>query len=228
MKPITNRRIALLPITLSVLLLAACGPGGNDAGRTRSTALWGKNVTLTAEGAPKAEITAEGDFIVDGKKLAVNASQRALLVAYHRELGGIADAGIATGKEGAKLAGKAVGAAVKGIFSGEPDRIEQEIEAEAKKVEAEAMKICDRLPGLYQAQQNLAAALPEFTPYASMDSGDVEDCRSDQTASYEAGNEVGKNIGQAIKGDGDNASERMNAADEANAAAATPEEAPKP
>ena len=61
-----------------------------------------------------------------------------------------------------------------------------------------------------------------------MDSGDVEDCRSGQTSSYEAGNEVGKSIGQAIKGDGDNASERMNAADEANAAAATPEEAPKP
>ena len=82
-----------------------------------------------------------------------------MLVAYHRELGGIADAGIATGKEGVKLAGKAVGAAVKGIFSGNPDHIEQEMEAEAKKVEAEAMKICDRLPGLYKAQQELAAAL---------------------------------------------------------------------
>lgn len=228
MKPITHLPIALLPIALSVVLLAACRPGGNDGDSTRSTALWGKNITLTAEGAPSAEITAEGDFIVDGKKLPVNASQRALLVAYHRELGGIADAGIATGKEGAKLAGKAVGAAVKGIFSGEPDRIEQEIEAEAKKVEAEAMKICDRLPGLYQAQQNLVAALPEFTPYASMDSGDVEDCRSEQTAGYQAGHEAGQALGQAIKGDGDKTSDRMNAAEEANAAAATPEEAPKP
>mgnify|MGYP003580655259 CR=1 FL=1 len=35
----------------------------------------------------------------------MNDAQRALLVAYHRELGGIAEAGIATGKEGAKLAG---------------------------------------------------------------------------------------------------------------------------
>ncbi|MEL1264635.1 DUF2884 family protein [Pseudoxanthomonas putridarboris] len=172
------KTITILSIALSVLLLAACGPGP-DTGSQRSTALWGKNITLTATGQPKAEITAKGEFIVGGKTVEVNDAQRALLVAYHRELGGIADAGIATGKEGVKLAGKAVGAAVKGVFSGNPEQIEQEIEAEAKKVEAHAMKICERLPALYQAQQDLAAALPAFAPYAAMDLDDVTDCRQD-------------------------------------------------
>ncbi len=220
-------RISPIALALSALLLTACSRGG-DAGNSVETsgALWGQNLTLNASGHPKAEISAKGDFIVDGKTVPVSDAQRTLLVAYHRELGGIADAGIATGKEGAKLAGKAVGAAVKGIFSGTPDQIEQQIEAEAQKVEAEALKICDRLPGLYKAQQDLAAALPAFQPYASMDADDIEDCRSDQTSTHDAGEEVGRAIGQAIKGD--DASTRGNAAAEADAAAVEPAEAPSP
>lgn len=219
-----KKTITALSLALSILLLAACGPGPDD-GSQRSTALWGKNITLTATGQPKAEITAKGEFIVGGKAVEVNDAQRALLVAYHRELGGIADAGIATGKEGVKLAGKAVGAAVRGIFSGNPDQIEQEIEAEAKKVEAEAMKICERLPGLYQAQQDLAAALPAFTPYASMDAHDVEDCGTGHAGSYAAGEEVGQTVGQDGERDSD-ARKGMNAAEEADAAASASSQAP--
>lgn len=205
----------------ATLLLAACSNGGDAGGdATKSSALWGQNLKLTASGHPRAEVSAKGDFIVDGKPVPVNDQQRALLVAYHRELGGIADAGIATGKEGAKLAGKAVGAAVKGIFSGDPDRIDREMEAEAKKVEAEAMKICDRLPGLYKAQQDLATALPAFQPYAGMEPADIEDCRNDHADSHEAGKQVGHVVGQAVK------ATRGDAAQEADAAAAEPAPAP--
>ncbi|KRA44283.1 DUF2884 family protein [Pseudoxanthomonas sp. Root630] len=216
-------RFAPLALAISVVFLAACS-GKDKAPDTGSRieasgALWGQSITLNTTGQPKAEISAKGDFIIAGKQVEVNDAQRALLVAYHRELGGIADAGIATGKEGVKLAGKAVGAAVKGIFSGNPDQIDKEIEAEAKKVEDEAMKICDRLPGLYKAQQELAAALPAFQPYATMDEGDVEDCRTDQNDSHEAGEDVGRAIGQAIKGETD---AEKNAAAEADAAAAEP------
>lgn len=221
----TMTRFAPFAFVLSLALLTAC-KGRDDVphadsgdGVAVSRALWGQKLTLNASGHPQAEISAAGDFTIGGKKVDVSDAQRALLVAYHSELGGIADAGIATGKEGAKLAGKAVGAAVKGIFSGDPDQIDKEIEAEAKKVEAEAMKICDRLPGLYKAQQELAAALPAFQPYASMDEGDVEDCRNDQTSSHEAGKDVGRAIGQAIKGEDGTAKD---AATEADAAAAEP------
>lgn len=220
-------RTSTIALALSVLLLAACSKG-DDAGDSVETsgALWGQNLTLNASGQPKAEVSAKGDFIIDGKQMPVTDAQRALVVAYHRELGGIADAGIATGKEGAKLAGKAVGAAVKGIFSGNPDQIEQQIEAEAKKVEAEALKICDRLPGLYKAQQDLAAALPEFQPYAGMDLDDAQECRSRQTDSHAAGQDVGRAIEQAIKGDDTRV--QGNAGAEADAAAAKPADAPSP
>lgn len=213
----------MLALALSALLLAACSPGrDSDDSMASSRALWGQNVKLDATGHPRAEISAKGDFIVGGKAVPVNDQQRVLLVAYHRALGGIADAGIATGKEGAKLAGKAVGAAVRGIFSGNPDQIDQQMEAEAKKVEAEAMKICDHLPGLYKAQQDLAAALPAFQPYASMEPDDVTECRTSHSENYEAGKDVGRALGQAVK------ATQGNAAQEADAAAAEPADAPSP
>ena len=223
--------IRTLTITLSTLLLVACSNGGDsdangDARAEKSAALWGQNLKLDATGHPRAEVSAKGDFIIDGKPVPVSDAQRALLVAYHRELGGIADAGIATGKEGVNLAGKAVGAAVKGIFSGNPDHIEQEMEAEAKKVEAEAMKICDRLPGLYKAQQDLAAALPAFQPYAGMEQDDVEECRTSHSGAHDAGEEVGRALGRAVKGDAPGTA--GNAAAEADAAAAQPADAPSP
>ena len=213
-----------LALALSaVLLVAACSKGGDAGGdATTSGALLGQSLKLNASGHPRAEVSAKGDFIVDGKPVPVTAEQRALLVAYHRELGGIADAGIATGKEGAKLAGKAVGAAVRGIFSGDPDRIDREMEAESKKVEAEAMKICDRLPGLYQAQQDLAAALPAFQPYAGMDLDDIQECRTSNDEQHAAGEEAGRAVGQAVR------ATQGNAAREADAAAAEPPPAPMP
>ncbi|MCH6481989.1 YggN family protein [Pseudoxanthomonas sp. LH2527] len=223
--------IRTLTITLSTLLLVACSNGGDsnangDARAEKSAALWGQNLKLDATGHPRAEVSAKGDFIIDGKPVPVSDAQRALLVAYHRELGGIADAGIATGKEGVKLAGKAVGAAVKGIFSGNPDQIDQQIDAEAKRVEAEAMKICDRLPGLYKAQQDLAAALPAFQPYAGMEQDDVKECRTSHSGAHDAGEEVGRALGRAVKGDAPGTA--GNAAAEADAAAAQPADAPSP
>ena len=216
-------RIILIAPALSLLLLAACSrdpPRGDSA--EVSGALWGQNLKLNATGHPKAEMSAKGDFIIDGKTVEVTDAQRTLLIAYHRELGGIADAGIATGKEGAKLAGKAVGAAVKGIFSGNPDQIDQQIDAEAKKVEAEAMKICDRLPGLYKAQQDLVAALPAFQPYAGMELDDVQECRASQDDSHQAGEDVGQ------ANEDNDARATGNAAEEADAAAAQPTDAPSP
>ncbi len=221
-------RFAPLALALSLVLLSACSgkdkapDAGEGDGVAVSRALWGQNLTLNATGQPQAEISAKGDFIVGGKKVEVSDTQRTLLVAYHRELGGIADAGIATGKEGAKLAGKAVGAVVRGIFSGNPDQIDREMEAEGKRIEAHAMKICDHLPGLYKAQQDLAAALPAFQPYAGMELDDIAECRTSQDEHREAGQEIGRAVGQAVK------ATQGDAAQEADAAAAEPAPAPTP
>ena len=52
---------------------------------------------------PKAEITPQGDLLVEGKAVAVDAAQRQLLLDHRANLVAIAQAGIAIGAQGADL-----------------------------------------------------------------------------------------------------------------------------
>ena len=175
-----------------------------------------ENIDLTATGQPNAEITPAGDLLIDGKAVVLNAEQRALMLEYRGHLAKVANAGIGVGIEGADLAGKAMSEAIKGVFTGETDQIDKKIEAEAEGIKQSAKKLCDLLPAMKVTQDKLAASLPEFRPYATMDDGDIKDCLTDSDSHYDAGEEVGRQIGQAIKGD----SRSMNAAEEAEAASA--------
>lgn len=80
------------------------------------------------------------------------------------------------GVAGANLGVKAAGEALKGIFSGDTNGIEERVNAEASKIEAQAKQLCTLLPGMMAKQQALAAAVPEFKPYATMDQSDIDDC----------------------------------------------------
>lgn len=130
---------------------------------------------------PKGEITPEGDFLIDGRAVAVTPAQRALLLEHRARIVEIAEAGMEIGIQGADLAARAATEALKGVFSGRSEQeIERRVEAEADGIKAAALELCDRLPALYQSQQELAAALPEFAPYATMTADDLEDCRDGQ------------------------------------------------
>ncbi|WP_368563643.1 hypothetical protein [Pseudoxanthomonas sp. UTMC 1351] len=173
-----HRYTVLASLALIAMLLGGCQPTttvNTDDGQTLN--IVGKTLTIRTNGLPKAEITADGDFSIGGEPVQVTDVQRALLATYYKELNGIGTAGFATGKEGAALAGKAVGTAIKGVLTGTPENIEPQVEAAARKVEAEAMKICDRLGGLHAAQQALVAQLPAFAPYGGLTLDDVADCR---------------------------------------------------
>lgn len=143
-------------------------------------ALATENITISDDNdGSKAEITPQGDLIIDGHKVAVTPAQRAMLLEYRGHVAGIAQAGAAIGMQGASLASKAVGQALKGVFTGNTEEMEKSIEAEASKIEAQAQKLCARLPAMHASQQKLAAALPEFKPYATMTKQDIEDCDTD-------------------------------------------------
>lgn len=132
------------------------------------------------EGLPEAAITPRGDLVVEGKTVQVSAAQRTMLLAYREQLLGVAEAGMAVGAKGADLAGVAVSEALGSIFGGgDKDRMKDRVEAQAQALKDEAMLICKRLPGLLDAQRKLAAAVPEFRPYADMTQEDVDDCASD-------------------------------------------------
>lgn len=64
------------------------------------------------------------------------------------------------------------------MLTGNTDQIEQRVEAETGKIEAAALRLCDRLPILLApSQRTLAAALPAFAPYATMTQKDIDECR---------------------------------------------------
>ncbi|MGE8232000.1 MAG: DUF2884 family protein [Stenotrophomonas sp.] len=134
------------------------------------------NISIGSDGA-RVELTPAGDLLINGASIPLNDSQRAITLRYRTQMIGIAEAGIDIGVQGANLGAKAAGEAIKGIFSGNSEQIEARINAEADKIKASAAKLCDQLPALMATQQQLAAAVPEFKPYAKMDQGDIDDCR---------------------------------------------------
>ncbi|MDR7134463.1 hypothetical protein J2X06_001647 [Lysobacter niastensis] len=127
----------------------------------------------------KAEITPQGDLLIDGRAITITAEQRKLLLEHRGHIIALAEAGAEVGMQGADLATKAMGEALKGVFTGNTDEIEKRVEAEAGKMKASALKLCDKLPAMMASQQKLKASLPEFAPYATMDQDDIKDCRDE-------------------------------------------------
>ena len=129
-------------------------------------------------GLPNAEITPQGELLIEGKTVAITPEQQQQLMAYRSQVIGIAEAGMAIGAQGAGLAGTALSGAAGAIFGGEEGgkALEQQMEAQGKKLEAEAMKLCAYLPAMLSSQQALAASLPAFKPYANMTQADIDDC----------------------------------------------------
>lgn len=214
-----RHQIVLLPIAL-VVALAACTvsapptptgsvPATPPAGHIHAAMdqarkeLETENFTLrTKDGmSSKAEITPAGDFLIDGKPVPVDAHQRQLLLAYRARLVAIGIAGMDVGAAGVDLAARAVGEAIRGIFSGDGDKVGKRIEAQADGVRRAAMKICDLLPALMQSQKELSDALPAFRPYAKVRGDDNSKCRND--AADGAHGPRGAAVGGDWGGDGD-------------------------
>jgi len=137
------------------------------------------NISVSGDHAAKAEITPAGDLLIDGRTVAITPEQRKLLLEYRAHVVGVASAGMDIGVQGATLAAKAVGEALRGAITGDTESIEQRVEEQAAGVKDAALRLCDHLPAMLASQQKLAAALPEFEPYATMTQADIDECRSD-------------------------------------------------
>ncbi len=151
---------------------------------------------------PEAEITPKGDLLIEGKPVAINGEQRRMLLDYRSHIIGLAESGMEIGVQGADLAAEAMGEAFKGIFSGKSEQeIEKAIEAEASGIKQAAAKLCERLPAVMASQQELAAALPEFKPYATMTQEDVDECMkdTDDATTAEVQTEIRQEIRSAIR-----------------------------
>lgn len=174
------------------LVLALGGCGKSDDGRSVLSTVTEKveakvahematqNLTLDGkDGIAAAELTPEGDLLIGGKKVPMTAEQRALSLKYRTELAAIASAGAAVGMQGAELATQALAEAASSVVDGDSRSVEQRIQGQADEIRKSARALCDRLPGLLKAQAELAAAVPEFAPYADVDRTDIDECESD-------------------------------------------------
>jgi len=130
---------------------------------------------------PKGEITPKGDLLVEGKAVAVDAVQRRQLLDYRTQVIGIAKTGIDAGEHAAMVAIDLTNVSLfRLIVGGMTGSLERRVEASVKRdIEPAVLQICRQLPQLRDSQQALAASVPEFRPYATLDDDDVEDCESD-------------------------------------------------
>ena len=131
---------------------------------------------------PKAVITPQGNLVIDGKPVDATPEQHTMLVDYRQQIIGIAESGMDIGASGADLGVNAAREAILGALAGKSDKqIEASIKPQTDKIQAAALRLCRKLPDLLVSQQNLAAAVPEFRPYATMTQKDVDDCGKDMT-----------------------------------------------
>ena len=141
----------------------------------------GKRKSSHDENLPKAEITARGDFLIEGKAVAINAAQRQQLLGYRGLVIGIARDGIDAGDKAALAALDATDVSLLSlIWGGLSGSLERRIERTVKlHVEPMVRRICRRLPDVLASQQQLSASLPQFRPYATLERDDVDDCEND-------------------------------------------------
>lgn len=211
----------------------------NRVGITRSG---GRNEVVVdgqpGDARPKATIKPDGTLLIDGTPVPTDQHQAALLRQYRADLEAIASAGMDIGVQGADLGVRAATAALKGVFTGTGAKAEAMIERDATRIEVAARALCGRMPALLRSQTALAAALPAFQPYATMDQSDVDDCyddgegqdgastRDDVRAGIRAG--IRDGIRDAARGTSRASDPGLDAAAEADAAADTGDGASPP
>lgn len=140
------------------------------------------NITLTANDpdAPKAAITPQGDFLVADRRVAITLQQRSEVMAYRAQYIDIAQQGIAIGHQGVDAGRRAtVPIIFAALFGASEKTIDASMDKRLAGVRAATAKLCDQMPASMAAQQQLAADLPAFKPYATLTQKKIDDCRQD-------------------------------------------------
>ena len=131
---------------------------------------------------PRAEITPQGDFLIEDKRIGIDITQRRQLLDYRARVVEVGKYGIDIGERSAEAALDAVGngSVIGLLFGAFTGSIERRVERVVREqVEPAVRGLCRQLPGLHGSQQRLAASLAEFRPYATLEADDVDDCETD-------------------------------------------------
>ena len=161
-------------LTLTILV-AACSSNDNSVFRYISV-LDQTRIAVHAHNAADAIVTADGNMSIAGNKVSLTSNQRELLQRYVAAVFALQSDAIATGNAGVHTAATALGSVASGLANGNADKIGDEVDAQAEKVDAAATKVCNDLAALQLNPDLLAAQLTAFKPYALIDAKQVQDC----------------------------------------------------
>ena len=133
-------------------------------------------VTLHVDGAPDAQIDANGALVIGDKPVTVSPSQHGVLMLYFQNVSDVRQTGLAMGKIGAGMGMKAIKDSLDGKSKGEKD---QDAEAGGQRLKTLGLKMCQDQASITDIQDQLAAQLPAFKPYAKISTKRVADCEKD-------------------------------------------------
>jgi hypothetical protein len=170
----------MLRLKTSMLLalcaaIAACSHG--DSEFQHLSVLDDTHVAVHAPGLADAVVTASGALSIAGTPVTVDAAQAQIAARYFASALALRSDAMKTGAAGASTAATAIASVAVGLASGNPDSIDAKVNASAAKVEAAADRVCADVQALTQAQNELAAALPQFKPYATIAAHEANNCR---------------------------------------------------
>jgi len=133
-------------------------------------------VTLHADGAPDAQIDASGTLVIDDKAVSVTPSQHGLLMLHYQNVSDIHQTGLTMGKVGAGMGMKAINDSLDGKSKAEKNK---DAEAGGEQLKTLGHKICQDDANITDIQDQLAAQLPAFRPYAKIATKHLSDCDKD-------------------------------------------------
>lgn len=122
----------------------------------------GGDLVFERDGSEVARFTSDDELLIDGSKVTTDASAQREIAGYRGAYDDLIESAEEIGKEAASLAVSATMRAVAAIFTGDSDKVDAEIEAEAEAIEEHAEDLCDSVRDMRGHHLALSAAVPEF------------------------------------------------------------------
>jgi hypothetical protein len=184
-------RLSLLALS-AVAILSACDGSDNDRtrhyrsrhGYTVSAAAGSiyvhkNDLVIRSDEHDTAVIHPDASLSVDGDDVPVTEAGRKALNGYRAAYKSLAEDAINLGLDGVDLGVSVMGKVMKGLLDGTADEAGKEADRRGKALDQRARGLCTKLSALRDAQQNVVAAVPQFSDYAVIDVDEVKDCFDD-------------------------------------------------
>jgi hypothetical protein len=171
------KTIARICAALALILLAGCSAQEDGHSVFRFFSVKDGSAAVRTPGLPDALVTANGDLSIAGKPVAVEPQQRDLLKRYYAAILALHEQTVAIGAAGAATGTQAVSSVLAALTSGNPDKIDQEVNAKAAQVETEVARLCADLGEIRRLQTSLAEQVPDLKPYATITADLLTNCR---------------------------------------------------